>query len=239
MSFESFIELGRKRLALTTAKYQSCTNPASKRTLLRQIEYLKEILRFARPETTADTEERGRILKTYANTIRNTVTDEHPLWFHGVKDLASLEKILASGHLGYREDEESRSQTSPGTLDVTSRYSIDTTIEGFTGLSSNYLPAGCIFVLLPKDADEIQMTKKSGSEQHIETVDFNENPDRVYSIISTTENLPYISNLVKKYGLNEKKVHSFDSFIEKYRTDFRESKSINVINQCISQKKER
>ena len=238
MNFEYFIEKRKKLIALITVKYECCKNPTFKEGYLRQIKHLNEELQFARPETAVDTEERRRILKTYANTIRNTVTDEHPLWFHGVKDLASLEKILASGHLGYLEDEESRSQTSPGTVDVTSKYSIDTTIEGFTGLSSNYLPAGCIFVLLPKDADEVQQTRKFDSEQSIETVDFNKNPDRVYSIVSTTENLAYISNLVNKYGLNKNKVHSFDSFIEKYKIDFRKNESINLINQCISQKRE-
>ena len=238
MNFEYFIEKKKKLIALTTAKYKCCKAPVLKEGYLRQIKYLNEELQFARPETAVDIEERRRILKTYANTIRNTVTDEHPLWFHGVKNLASLEKILASGHLGYLEDEESKSLTTPGTVDVTSKYSIDTTIEGFTGLSSNYLPAGCIFVLFPKDADEVQKTQKFDSEQSIETVDFHKNPDRVYSIISTTENLSYISNLVNKYGLNENKVHSFDSFIEKYKADFKEHKNINLINHCLTQKKE-
>ncbi|MBQ8630274.1 MAG: hypothetical protein IJ479_00975 [Alphaproteobacteria bacterium] len=228
MSFECFSEKRQKRIKLLEAKYKICTNPVLKDGYLRQMNYLSEELSFARPDTPADTEERKRILGTYADTIRNTVTDEHPLWFHGVRHIASLEKILNSGHLGYLEEEESRSLTSPGTVDVTSKYSVDTTIKGFCGLSSNYLPAGCIFVLTPKDADERRLTQDSGSEQNIKTVDFAENPDRLYAIVSTTENLDYITGLAGKYGLSKEKIHSFDSFIEKYKEDFRQDKHMDM-----------
>lgn len=228
MSFEHFTEKRQKLIKLLETKYKICRNPVVKDGYLRQLNHLSEELSFARPDTPADTEERRRILETYADTIRNTITDENPLWFHGVRHLASLEKILSSGHLGYLEEEESRSLTSPGTVDVTSKYSVDTTIEGFCGLSSNYLPAGCIFALTPKDADEIRLTQDSGSEQNIKTVDFAENPDRIYAIISTTENLDYITGLADKYGLNKEKIHSFDSFIEKYKEDFRQGKHMDM-----------
>ena len=111
MSFEHFTEKRQKLIKLLETKYKICKNPVVKDGYLRQLNHLSEELSFARPDTPADTEERRRILETYADTIRNTITDENPLWFHGVRHLASLEKILSSGHLGYLEEEESRSLT--------------------------------------------------------------------------------------------------------------------------------
>ena len=228
VNFEYFIEKKQKLIKLLVAEHQICKNPVVKDEYLRQINHLSEELSFTRPDTPADKEERKRTLKTYADTIRNTVTDEHPLWFHGIRHIASLEKILTSGYLGYLEEEESRSLTSPGTVDVTSKYSVDTTIENFCGLSSNYLPAGCIFVLTPKNADETRLTQASDSEQNIKTVYFAKNPDRLYAIVSTTENIDYITGLAEKYGLSKEKIHSFDSFIEKYKEDFRQDKHMNT-----------
>lgn len=234
MSFEFFIEKRKKLIKSFSIKYQNCTNPVMKEGYLRKINHLNEELKFSRPDTQSDIDERKMVLNNYANTIKKTITDDHPLWFHGVNKLATLEKILISGNLGYADDDETRSLTPPGTLDVTSKDSIDTTIKGFTGLSSEYLPAGCIFVLHPKDADEAKLTQASGSEQNIKTVDFNKNPERLYAIVSTTENLNYISDLVARHGLNKNIVQSFDSFIKKYKADYKQNTNLNLNYQNLS-----
>lgn len=185
----------------------------------RQERFLQFELSFARPEIKSDIEERLRIIDTYPELINKHVSDDDPLFFHGVSSIAKLEDILSSGHLGYLEDEESRSFTTSGMLDVTTKDSIATSINGFTGLNcsdaNKYLPAGCLIVVAPKDdGEKAYANQKTGSEHSIPTVDFENTPSRIVSIISTNENRNYVLELASKYHIDSVKVHTFDSFIE-------------------------
>ena len=43
-------------------------------------------------------------------------------------------------------------------VSVTTKNTIETTVQGYAGLTGNYnLPAGCIFVILPQDENEINL----------------------------------------------------------------------------------
>ena len=180
--------------------------------------FLQAELEIARPEIPADIEERGRIRGTYPDLIKNNVSEDNPLYFHGVRSFVTLEDILSSGRLGYLENAETSSHTTPGQVDVTTANSVATSIEGFVGLScdgvNKFLPAGCLIAVAPKDEQEKAYAKQGGTEHHISTVDFKENPDRIVAIISTTENKNRLTMLAEKYGIDLGKIHTFDSFIE-------------------------
>lgn len=186
---------------------------------LRLIKHFQAQLSLARPDSQADIEERKRIMMTYPDLLRKHVSEKNPLFFHGMRDLTSLEQILSSGHLGYLLGEKTRSFTNPGTVDVTTADSIETSIQGFTGLNyggyDKFLPAGCLFVISPKDeAEREYANKNTGTEHNIETVDFKSDPNRIVAIVSTTENKERISELAQKYHIDPKKVYTFDGFIE-------------------------
>ena len=186
---------------------------------LSLIKQFQTQLSLARPDTQADIEERKRIMNTYPDLLRKHVSENNPLFFHGMRDLASLEQVLSSGHLGYLLDETTHSFTNPGTVDVTTANSVETSIQGFTGLNysgyDKFLPAGCLFVILPKDdAEKEYAITRRGTEHNIETVDFKSDPNRIVAIVSTTENKERISELAQKYHIDPKKVYTFDGFIE-------------------------
>ncbi|MBP5534873.1 MAG: hypothetical protein J6Y03_05155 [Alphaproteobacteria bacterium] len=175
-------------------------------------------LNFCRPEKPADIAERRRIYKNYAKTISQTISEENPVFFHGVKSLAFLEPILSSGHLG---DVEGSSQ---GMVDVTGRNSIQTTLDEFVGIQESFiksfpfLPAGCIFVIAPQNEEE-KLKAQKGDVTMLPPVDFSKDPKRLVAIVSTSENQDYIKGLCKKYGVSMDKVCTFDAYVEKFQKE--------------------
>ena len=190
---------------------------------IRSMNFHEAEINIARPEIQSDVEERLRIIKTYPNLIKSSVSKDNPLFFHGVNSITFLNDILSSGHLGYLENEETLSFTSPGTVDVTTADSIATSIENFTGLNcgnqNRFLPAGCLFVIAPEDDKEKAYANHHiGSEHNISTVNFKQNPDRIVAIVSTNENKDRILELAERYHIDSGKIHTFDSFIEALNT---------------------
>lgn len=193
------------------------------KSLQSRVTRYQEEMSLSRPEKQEDIAERKRIQDTYAKEIASSIPEDKPVFFHGVKSLTSLEAILASGHLGYLEDETTSSFTSPGSVDVTTRNNIETSLN-FMGLetyaSNAFIPAGCMFVIAPKDEDEKAYAMECpGTEHHIETVYFAQNPERLVAIVSTTENQEYIKKMVEKYGISPDKVCTFDGFIERMQNE--------------------
>lgn len=235
--FESFVRFKKKQITRAQESsqrygnlhYQSLQNndrenkvSSYKKLALnaqKQAQFFQAELDIARPEIPSDIEERLRIMRTYPKLISKNVPDEEPLFFHGVNSIVKLEDILASGHIGYLENEETRSFTAPGMIDVTTKDSIITSINGFVGLNCSgpdrYLPAGCLIVIAPKDDSErAYANQNTGSEHSIPTVDFEKNPNRIVSIVSTAENRDRILELSARYHIDPSKIHTFDSFID-------------------------
>ena len=185
---------------------------------LRMMNINERELSFIRPENPEDIKERRRIMSTYAETIAQTISDDHPVFFHGVKSLAYLESILSSGHLGDVDG------SSHGMVDVTGRNSIKTTLDEFVGIHESFikaypfLPASCMFVLEPKD-DQEKTKALIGGVASVTPVDFVQNPEQLVAIVSTTENQDYIKDLCQKYGVATDKVCTFDSFIERMQRE--------------------
>lgn len=171
-------------------------------------------LSLAREPSEADMEERYRIRKTYHKVIKDNIPEETSLCFHGVKDITVLEDILSSGRLGYLDDEQSNSLTAPGSVDVTTRGCFSKSL-GFMGLEATnleaFLPAGCFFAIVPKDEQEKQDLIEM-PEACIKSVYFKENPDRIFAIVSTTENVGYIKKLLHENNLDSISAYSFDEF---------------------------
>ena len=225
-NYQTIIEEIKRR----KAQFEAQNEERKAREMECNIKSLEEVVKryqdelsISRPEKPADIAERKRIRETYAKEIAQSVSDDRPVFFHGVKSLISLEAILSSGHLGYLADERTSSFTSPGSVDVTTKDSIETSLN-FMGLEmyGNYpfIPAGCMFVIAPKDEDEKAYAMEyTGSEHHIETVMFAQNPERLVAIVSTTENQEYIKKMAEKYGFPPEKVCTFDGFIERMKNE--------------------
>ena len=76
-------------------------------------------------------------------------------------------------------------------------------------MTGNYeLPAGCIFVLHPKNEQEVE----SSECLLIGNVNFKENPDRLFAIITTPENVELVKEWGRASNVDSNKVHDYENF---------------------------
>ena len=180
----------------------------------KQVEILQAQIEFLRPQNKEDVEYRMRQYRLFPKLIKQNVPDNLPLCFHGCP-------IYATNHIieeGLIRSHEDRLESSTGyDVSVTTRKDIETTVQGYANLWNEFfeLPAGCIFVILPKDESEIA---RSETSNYIGNVNFKEEPERLYSIITTPENIERISQWAKKAGIDLSKIHDYDSFIKEIQS---------------------
>ena len=186
----------------------------AKSTIVRRryaLSQVEEQLEFLRPADDEDMEYRLRQYNEFAKRIKDLVSDDLPLRFHGCS-IYTAKHILESGELSSSVDRLGieTSYDTEGQVSVTTKDSLDITIQGYTHLSDNaYLPAGCVFVLIPKD----EIDAEAGDSLLMGNVDFKLEPNRLYGIISTPENIERISQWGQIYGIDlNGKIYDFDGF---------------------------
>lgn len=72
------------------------------------------------------------------------------------------------------------------------------------------MPDGCIFVL---ETDE-ETEKKAGQSLRTESISFEKNPDALFSIITTPENIEMVRSWCEKSGIDISKVQDYESFLQ-------------------------
>ena len=153
-------------------------------------------LEFLRPSSQDDMEYRLKQYNEFSKQIKAVVPDDLHLCFHGCP-------IYAAKHI----IEDGEISSSVDRVGLSTSYDV----QGYAGLTGNYnLPAGCIFVILPQDENEI---KTSESSMLIGNVSFRENPERLYSIITTPENIEVVTKWAEKANIDISKIHDFEGFI--------------------------
>ncbi len=173
-------------------------------------------LKFLRPSSQEDIDYRLKQYDEFPKQVRAEVPDDLHLCFHGCPIYAA-KHIIEDGEISSSVDRIG-SETSYDVSDqvsVTTKNTIETTVQGYAGLIENCnLPAGCIFVILPKDENEI---KTSETSMIIGNVSFKENPERLHSIITTPENIEKVSEWAKKANIDLSKIHDFEDFIKEIK----------------------
>lgn len=200
---------------------------SSRKNALAQVEGQ---LAFLRPSNEKDMEYRLRQYDEFPKKIKDLVPEDLPLRFHGCP-IYTAKQIIESGEISSSVDRlgVETSYDMEGQISVTTKDTLDTTIHGYTHLSENFLPAGCVFVLLPKD----ELDTKAGNSMLMGNVNFKQEPNRLYAIITTPENIKRVSQWAKVSGIDLSKIHDFDEFGEIIRTkntqkNFRESIKFDV-----------
>lgn len=198
---------------------------SSRRYALSKVE---EQLEFLRPANDKDMEYRLRQYNEFARQMKDLVPDDFPLRFHGCP-IYTAKHILESGELSSSVDRlgVETSYDTAGQVSVTTKDSLDITIQGYTHLLDNSnLPAGCVFVLLPKD----EIDAEAGDSLLMGNVDFKSEPDRLYGVITTPENVERISQWGKMYGIDlSDKVYDFDGFTRV----FEKERQANVLQSAV------
>ena len=167
-------------------------------------------LQFIRPANIEDIEYRTRQYKEFSEIIEEFLPDDLPLRFHGCP-IYNAKKIIESGEISASSDRVgfNTSYDVTGQISVTTKYSLPITVQSYAGLMGNYnMPAGCIFVVLPKDDND----RESGESLLMGNVNFKEEPSRLYAIITTPENINMVSKWCKENNVDSGKVYDYDSF---------------------------
>ena len=173
-------------------------------------------LKFLRPADDKDIDYRTRQLCDFCKKVKETLPADSRLCFHGTR-IQNVENIIKSGglsssvdRLGYETSYDVEDQVS-----VTTRNTIETTIGGrlgggYAGLAEFEFPAGCVFVLLPKDENEV---RSSQSSMLIGNVDFKSEPKRLVAIVTSPESKPMVEKWCRENSV-ESNILDYDGFIE-------------------------
>lgn len=183
---------------------------SSRKNALVQIE---DQLEFLRPSDEKDMEYRLRQYDEFSKKMKDLIPENLPLRFHGCP-IYTAKHIIESGEISSSVDRlgVETSYDTEGQISVTTKDTLDTTIQGYTHLSENFLPAGCVFVLLPKDEQDA----KAGDSMLMGNVNFQQEPNRLYGIITTPENIERVSQWAKLSGIDLSKIHDFDEFAKSF-----------------------
>ena len=171
-------------------------------------------MEFFRPSTSEIEEYKKNILNTYNDKVCEAIPDDLHLLFHGTTIYSARDIIEAKGISSPGERGEESDITSAGEIWVTSKQSasgIHTSLSyAFLENSSPFMPDGCIFVL---ETDE-ETEKKAGQSLRTESISFEKNPDALFSIITTPENIEMVRSWCEKSGIDISKVQDYESFLQ-------------------------
>ena len=107
-----------------------------------------------------------------------------------------------------------KSTNRVGEISVSDRHTINETIDIFSDVAAYYRsqPCGCIFALFPKDEQDATSIPYS-----IQNVDLSKNPEQLFGIFTTPENIERIKQDMKKAGLDPNKVFTFEEFLNEVK----------------------
>ncbi len=174
----------------------------------RNLVRLARELDILRPSSAQDVEYRLRVQHELPGHIKDALPADSPVRFHATSLLAT-EGIVKTGELSSSVD-RTGSASSYDTADQVSATmpdNVEISVESYLGLTNRNmcLPAGCLFMLLPKDADEAA----AGNQQLMDNVYFKKNPKQLVGVLTSDENLPTVRAWFVENDLDPNKVQEF------------------------------
>ena len=185
-----------------------------------QIKRLKllDMLRFLRPCKTNDITYRKNVFDTFPFWGTENIPEEMRLVFHGTT-LANTERILNSKRIISGKDRWSihTSGDEAGEFSVSTKDFLEISMHYHMDLVETYkdyewfVPAGCLLVL-QLDEKEFQFAKE---QQRAHNIQLRRNPQQLYSVITTPENINRVKWWMQKNDFPPIKVVDFKGFKEK------------------------
>ncbi len=230
----SYIERDKRRLASLRIKWEiakKCNDEDEIERLETKInealftyEAHKSLYENMRESTIEDTEERVDILNNYARKVDEAIPDGVPIVFHGNNSIGLVEVIMRSGGL-FTPDERGVGFRSFATkIDVGAKRNIQTPLEfAEPGLDNKFLPYGAVFVFMPrKDEEELVLHTGRGTEVPggVESVDFIKEPERLVSIITTSENIERLKKVAIETGIDPNKIVTHQQFLDRCKEKY-------------------
>ena len=192
----------------------------SKDMIELQIERLKLLdkLRYLRPSDSEDISYRRNVLDDFPYWASEHIPENLHLLFHATT-LANAERILNSGRITSGKDRWTvrTSGDNAGEISISTKNSSFISLAGHMDLVAQeyHLPAGCLFVLQVNDTT-YQEAKKNF---HVQNIQLKKNPEQLYAIITTPENIDRVKWWMQKNNFLPEKVYDFKGFQDKIEED--------------------
>ncbi len=182
---------------------------------------------FKRPQNDWDMKYRRVQKATFAERLQKLLPKNYPNCFHGTT-IWNTQEILNSGSLSAEIDRKGFSENvlnCPGVISVTTLEDLWWTVKEFADLSNFEYPAGCIFVLEPKDERE-QISAKENKT--IGNVNLLCESKRLKNIITTPENLERVRGWLEKSEINVdgEIVISYEDFLRISQKEFEKEREL-------------
>lgn len=178
----------------------------------RQIYLSERELEFLRPDTQEDNDYRLGLYGDYMEVFKRIVPDNLPLRFHGTPIFFAKE-IIESGEISCTQDRLgcATSHDLDGHISAVTKENIAISICTYAKLHDYCMPMGCVFVLLPNEEDAVIMGDQ------MKAVNFRSNPNVLYGILTSPENILRVKSWCEENGVDSDKVYEFYSFLEKWK----------------------
>ena len=184
---------------------------------------------FIRPNTQSDIDERKQIENNFVKLIHQADPEGRlNLRFHGTSIHLAKEIIKSGGIFSLIDRLKGDPSSGNGYIPVTSLENVDHYFPhgmpchldyslGFMDINQyeRSYPAGCLFVLIPRNQEESDMIEAG----NMHNVTFKENPDALYAIMTTTENLERVKQWMIENGLDSNKVCTMEGLLKKVQRD--------------------
>jgi len=160
----------------------------------------KDDLTFKRPRNMEDVKYRKIVQVTFEKQLKEIVGEDCNLCFHGTP-IWNAKEIIDSGKITAMIDRVGDGEyilPMPGQISVSTINNLWFTIKYHADLFNYNYPAGCIFVIKPKNKNEIKSSKENNA---ISNIYFDKEPERLVAIITTPENIELVKSWISKSNL--------------------------------------
>lgn len=179
------------------------------------LEETKLKLKFVRPNKKEDIAYRQNQLNDnkFVNELQSVVPSDLDLRFHGTP-IYFAEQIIRNGEItstADRYDGYMKSTDMNGEISASTIKTLPRTLDFFSDMEAHQrsMPAGCIFVLLPKDKDDATF-----GIDLLHSVNFKKNPEQLFGIFTTPENIERVKEWMNESGLDSNLVNTFEGFLD-------------------------
>ena len=187
-------------------------------------------LKFVRPNSQSDIEYRINQYNEFTEKLQSVISKNLDLRFHGTPTYFAEQIIktktitsTADRYNGYRN-----STDRYGEFSASSIQTLGETIKFFSDIQAyqRSLPCGCIFALFPKGPEDNEFPNL------MKTVDLSQNPEQLYGIFTTPDNIDRVSTWMQEAGLDASKVYTFESFLEQVQETSRliDGEEVQAVN---------
>lgn len=168
-------------------------------------------LRFIRPNDIDDIEYRNYQYQEFTTRLQSVTCMPLDIRYYGAT-IYNAEQIIKSKSIKPMPDSENeytQFTDVSGQIPASTIQNLYKIIDYHSDIKAyeRSLPCGCIFAIFPKGIQDYQ------SQDYINAVDFGQNPERLFGIITTPENNELVKKWMEEENLNPEQVYTFEEFI--------------------------